>query len=245
MTERSAEYVPPDVCVAGGRDHQDLDQAALPNLTSGTAVSDSSGTLSPSTSNASSYAQAQSVCAFPSAAGCTVAAQLVRSVSNSAADATSASSNAGDSQLVGVTVSGTTVPVNASPNQRVDIPGVGFVILNEQFCDNNASLAARCAGAGHAGLTVRAIHVFVTVPTNPLGLIASPLENVVSRRFEAEADWLALRGARDPAAQVALFRDFTRTSLEEPDPSLADYILFENHPTIMQRIAMVEAQTRR
>jgi hypothetical protein len=91
-------------------------------------------------------------------------------VSNSAADATSASSNAGDSQLVGVTVSGTTVPVNASPNQRVDIPGVGFVILNEQFCDNNASLAARCAGAGHAGLTVRAIHVFVTVPTNPLGL---------------------------------------------------------------------------
>jgi hypothetical protein len=147
----------------GGRDHQDLDQAALPNLTSGTAVSDSSGTLSPSTSNASSYAQAQSVCAFPSAAGCTVAAQLVRSVSNSAADATGASSNAGDSQLVGVTVSG-------APNQRVDIPGVGFVILNEQFCDNNASLAAHCAGAGHAGLTVRAIHVFVTVPTNPLGL---------------------------------------------------------------------------
>jgi hypothetical protein len=70
-----------------------------------------------------------------------------------------------------VTVNGTTVPLDASPNQRVDIPGVGFVILNEQFCDNNASLVAKCADAsGAAGLTVRAIHIFVTVPSNPLGL---------------------------------------------------------------------------
>jgi hypothetical protein len=63
------------------------------------------------------------------------------------------------------------VPLAPPPNQRIDVPGVGFVILNEQFCDNNASLAGRCAdGAGHAGLTVRAIHVFVTVPNNALGL---------------------------------------------------------------------------
>ena len=154
----------------GGHDHQDLDQAALPSLTTGTAVSDSSGSLG-SSSTASSYAQAQAVCALPSASGCTVGAQLVRSASNSAADASGASSNAGDTQLVGVTVLGTAVPLAPGPNQRIDIPGVGFVILNEQFCDNNASLAGGCAdGAGHAGLTVRAIHVFVTVPNNVLGL---------------------------------------------------------------------------
>jgi hypothetical protein len=154
----------------GGHDHQDLDQATLPSLTTGTAVSDSSGSLSPS-STASSYAQAQAVCALPAASGCTVAAQLVRSVSNSSADATGASSNAGDTQLLGVTVLGTSVPLAPPPNQRIDVPGVGFVILNEQFCDNNASLAGHCAdGAGHAGLTVRAIHVFVTVPNNALGL---------------------------------------------------------------------------
>jgi hypothetical protein len=154
----------------GGHDHQDLDQATLPSLTTGTAVSDSSGSLSPS-STASSFAQAQAVCALPAANGCTVAAQVVRSVSNSSADATGASSNAGGTQLLGVTVLGTSVPVAPPPNQRIDVPGAGFVILNEQFCDNNASLSGRCAdGAGHAGLTVRAIHVFVTVPNNALGL---------------------------------------------------------------------------
>ena len=129
------------------------------------------------------------MCALPTASGCTVGAQLIRSVANSTAGAAGASSNAGDSQLVGVTVNGTTVPVDASPNQRVDIPGVGFVILNEQFCDNSASLAARCSdGTGAAGLTVRAIHIFVTVPSNPLGLQTG--EVIVA---EAHADAMFVR----------------------------------------------------
>jgi hypothetical protein len=69
----------------GGHDHQDLDQANVPNLTTGTAVSDSSGSLGSTASTSSSYAQANAVCALPTAGGCTVAAQLVRSVSNSTA----------------------------------------------------------------------------------------------------------------------------------------------------------------
>ena len=56
---------------------------------------------------------------------------------------------------------------------------------------------------------------------------------------------MALQTARDPAAQRALFQQFTRTSLEEPDPATLDYVLFEDHPTIMQRIAMAEAWRRR
>jgi len=155
----------------GGHDHQDLDEASLASLTTGVAVTDSSGALSATASTASSFAEAVAVCVLPSAAGCTVGADLVRSVSNSTATGSGASSNDGNTQLVGVTVSGTSVPVEAGPNQRIDIPGVGFVILNEQFCDKGASLASGCAeGTGHAGLTVRAIHVFVTVPSNPLGL---------------------------------------------------------------------------
>jgi len=155
----------------GGQDHQDLDQAALPSLTTGTAVSDSNGTLGETVSTASSLAQAQGVCVLPSVAGCTVAAQLVRSVSSSSASATSASANDGDTSLVGVNVGGSSVPVEPAPNTVIEIAGVGFVILNEQFCDSGASLAGGCAsGNGAAGLTVRAIHVVVTVPGNPLGL---------------------------------------------------------------------------
>ena len=73
-----------------------------------------------------------------------------------------------------------------------------------------------------------------------IGLLATPLQNVVSRRYEAEADWRALNATRDPASAQRLFQRFERTSLEEPDPPLLDYLWLENHPTLMQRIAMAQ-----
>lgn len=74
-----------------------------------------------------------------------------------------------------------------------------------------------------------------------LGLLSLPLENAISRHREAEADWMALRTTRDPAAATALFRRFVPTTLDDPNPSALDYLLLENHPTIMQRIAMAQA----
>ena len=74
-----------------------------------------------------------------------------------------------------------------------------------------------------------------------LALLTAPLENVVSRRYEAEADWRALNATRDPAADTQLFQEFGRTSLEEPNPPLLDYLWLENHPTLAQRIAMAQA----
>ena len=76
-------------------------------------------------------------------------------------------------------------------------------------------------------------------------LVATPLVNAVSRRYEAEADWRALRATHDPAAATQLFRSFARTSLEEPSPPLLDYVWLENHPTLMQRIAMAKAWAAR
>ena len=73
-----------------------------------------------------------------------------------------------------------------------------------------------------------------------LALLAAPVQNVVSRRYEAEADWRALDATRDPAAMRALFKRFAKTSLEQPAPPTWDYLMLENHPTLMQRIAMAE-----
>ncbi len=73
-----------------------------------------------------------------------------------------------------------------------------------------------------------------------IGLLSAPLQNVVSRRYEAEADWRALNATRDPAAMQKLFQSFERTSLEEPNPPLLDYLWLETHPTLMQRIAMAQ-----
>jgi STE24 endopeptidase len=72
-----------------------------------------------------------------------------------------------------------------------------------------------------------------------------PVQNAVARRYEAEADWRALNATHDPASDARLFQSFNRTSLEEPSPPLLDYVWLENHPTLMQRIAMAKAWAAR
>jgi len=74
-----------------------------------------------------------------------------------------------------------------------------------------------------------------------LQLAALPLQNVIGRRIEAEADWIALERARNPAAARGAFRRFTVDSLSDPSPPGWAYVLLEGHPTIEQRLAMIEA----
>jgi len=74
-----------------------------------------------------------------------------------------------------------------------------------------------------------------------LSLLASPVENVITRHMEAEADWMSLRTTQDPVAAKQLFRRFVPTTLSEPDPNTFEYLVRETHPTIMQRIAMADA----
>jgi STE24 endopeptidase len=79
-----------------------------------------------------------------------------------------------------------------------------------------------------------------------LQIVTLPAQNVISRRFEAEADWVALQNTHDPPAARALFQRLASTSLSQPRPPTWAYVMFENHPTIVQRIAMVDAwETRR
>ena len=78
-----------------------------------------------------------------------------------------------------------------------------------------------------------------------LGLLALPLQNAISRHLEAEADWMALQTTHDPGGATRLFRRFVPTTLDEPDPSTWEYLVLENHPTIMQRLAMAQAWRRR
>lgn len=74
-----------------------------------------------------------------------------------------------------------------------------------------------------------------------LQLATAPLLNVVTRRQEAAADWAALNATRDPAADRAAMRRLAKKSLSDPDPPAWDYVLFQTHPTMMQRIALAEA----
>jgi len=74
-----------------------------------------------------------------------------------------------------------------------------------------------------------------------LQLAALPLENVIGRRIEAEADWVALERTRNPDAARGAFRRFTVDSLSEPSPPGWAYVLLDGHPTIEQRLGMIEA----
>ncbi len=72
-------------------------------------------------------------------------------------------------------------------------------------------------------------------------LLATPLLNIVGRRVEAAADWAALEATDEPATGKAVMRKLATKSLANPDPPAWTYVLYENHPTIMRRIAMAQA----
>jgi STE24 endopeptidase len=73
-----------------------------------------------------------------------------------------------------------------------------------------------------------------------LQLLQLPLQNVISRHLEAEADWSALRETHTPAPGRRLFELFGSETLEDPSPPWWDYVLLENHPTLLQRIEMTQ-----
>jgi STE24 endopeptidase len=91
----------------------------------------------------------------------------------------------------------------------------------------------RRGGMGVPAAVPLAIFVYVVVQ-----LVALPLQNVVTRHLESEADWSALRATRDPTAGRQLFRLFASETLEDPSPPWWDYVFLQNHPTLLQRIEM-------
>lgn len=77
-----------------------------------------------------------------------------------------------------------------------------------------------------------------------INLALMPLVNEISRRYESEADWVALKATNDPAAAESLFEGFAKESLGQPDPPGWWHIYFGSHPTLLQRIEMAEAWER-
>jgi Zn-dependent protease with chaperone function len=76
------------------------------------------------------------------------------------------------------------------------------------------------------------------------GLVVTPLVNAISRRYEAEADWMALNATRDPAAGRSLFKGFVRTDLQNPDPPGWVHVFLEDHPSALVRVEQAEAWRR-
>ena len=74
-----------------------------------------------------------------------------------------------------------------------------------------------------------------------LQLALAPFTNAVSRRYEAEADWVGLQGTQDPEAAKGLFKGFVRTDLQDPDPPGWVHVFLDDHPPPLTRVEQAEA----
>jgi STE24 endopeptidase len=71
--------------------------------------------------------------------------------------------------------------------------------------------------------------------------LAAPVENLVSRRIEARADYHSLRLTNDPRNFVAMQHDLAVTNISGLNPRRWRYWMFASHPTSPERITMGRA----
>lgn len=71
-----------------------------------------------------------------------------------------------------------------------------------------------------------------------LGLLASPVENLISRRVETRADVHSLNLTRDPATFVRMQHNLAVTAYADVNPPPLLFAMFASHPTTPQRIAV-------
>jgi hypothetical protein len=77
------------------------------------------------------------------------------------------------------------IPLDVAPNTTINLPGIGFVVLNEQVCDGGGEATHSCSGYPHSGITVTAVHIVVTVLDTTLNL--KPGLEVIVARAHADA----------------------------------------------------------
>jgi STE24 endopeptidase len=69
---------------------------------------------------------------------------------------------------------------------------------------------------------------------------ASPLTNFVSRYEEKRADKYAIEMTKNPEAAISSFQELTRSGLSEVNPPLLVKIFRYTHPSMLDRISMLE-----
>jgi STE24 endopeptidase len=71
-------------------------------------------------------------------------------------------------------------------------------------------------------------------------LLASPVQNTISRAIEARADRTSLEATGDPETFIEMQRHLALRSLSDPTPPAWSQFWFGSHPTTLQRIGMAE-----
>lgn len=102
-----------------------------------------------------------------------------------------------------------------------------------------ALVTRRRGGLGEPAAVPLAV---LTIAVLQLALL--PGASAISRRYEREADWLALRTTRDFPAFEGLTKKLAEAALADPDPPRWVRIVLETHPTPMERIELARSLAR-
>ncbi|MEU4334068.1 M48 family metallopeptidase [Micromonospora lupini] len=76
------------------------------------------------------------------------------------------------------------------------------------------------------------------------GLVATPVQALLSRRVEARADAHALALTGDPVAFESMQRRLGSVNLGDPDPPRWEYLYSASHPSTVERMAAARAYAR-
>jgi STE24 endopeptidase len=100
-----------------------------------------------------------------------------------------------------------------------------------------AATGTRPLGPSDADLVLRRLTV-AAVSVSAIGALAGRLGMRMSRGFEREADWEALRVTADPDAAIELQRGLVTRNLGVPNPPGWVQRLWGSHPTALERIGL-------
>jgi hypothetical protein len=132
----------------GGMAHSDLDNVSVANtLRASTLNSITTGMADAAASSAQTSAEAAGVTLLNGL----ITARQVLGLASSYVNQQAAGSAADGSMLVDLVVNGVPLDGTPPPNTRIDLPGVGYVVLNEQMPSGN--------GVTASGITVNMIHL--------------------------------------------------------------------------------------
>ena len=139
---------------AGGMADSELASVAVPSTLSAEGLASiTTGQLDQTLVSATTTAEAANVNVLNGL----ITAKAVLAVATSYANGATATSESNGSTLLGLVVGGLSYgDVSPAPNTRVSLPGVGYVVLNEQVPTGD--------GVHATGLTVNMIHVYLTDP---------------------------------------------------------------------------------
>ncbi|KOP81676.1 M48 family metallopeptidase [Cytobacillus solani] len=86
---------------------------------------------------------------------------------------------------------------------------------------------------------IRSLPLFLMI-LSMLLFISSPLSNFVSRYQESRADKYAIEMTKNTDAAIGTFQELTRAGLSQVNPPLLVKIFRYGHPTMLERISMLE-----